>query len=169
MAKNEGKRFEEDFKKSCPDYALVYRLPDSAQSFGGGGKLRFSRKNPFDFILWDSSRSKLYALELKTVSGKSISFERNEDEKGGEIHYHQIQGLNEWNNFNVVCGFLIFFREIETTIFLSIDSFNKLLEVIQKKSFTVSDLETNNIYYERISQSLARTRYRFDIDSFLSK
>lgn len=168
MAKNEGKRFEEDFKKSCPDYSLVYRLPDSAQSFGGGGKLRFSKKNPFDYILWDSKKHKLYALELKTVSGKSISFERDEEDNG-EIHYHQIQGLNEWNHYNIVCGFLIFFREIETTIFLSIDSFNKLVEIIQKKSFNVSDLETNNIYYERITQNKVRTRYRYDINSFLRK
>ena len=71
---NIGKVFEEQIKKSVPDYALLYRLPDAAQSFGGSNTLRFSRKNPFDFLLWDSKRHILYALEMKTVSGKSISF-----------------------------------------------------------------------------------------------
>ena len=91
--KNQGKIFEESIKKSVPDYALLYRLPDAAQSFGGGSNLRFSQKNPFDFLLWDSYKHILYALEAKTVQGQSISFERNKSEHG-EIHYHQISGVN---------------------------------------------------------------------------
>lgn len=58
MAKNVGKIFEEQWKKSTPDYALLYRLPDAAQSFGGSNKLRFSSKNPFDF----------FALGFKTAN-----------------------------------------------------------------------------------------------------
>ena len=72
MAQNIGKVFEEQLKKSIPSYALLYRVPDSAQSFSGGN-LRFSRKNPFDFLLWDSLKHKLYALEVKTVKGKSCN------------------------------------------------------------------------------------------------
>lgn len=170
MAKqNKGKIFELSFKQSVPAYALLYRLPDSAQSFGESKILRFSRKNPFDFILWDSKRHILYALELKTVKGKSISFERNKDETK-EIHYHQIQGLNEWNKFDgIVCGFIIEFREIETTIFIDIKSFNSLIENIGKKSFSYSDLQNNGITYFIIPQTKKRTRYIYNIDSFLSQ
>ena len=30
---NFGKRFEDDFKSSLPDYCLIHRLRDSGQSF----------------------------------------------------------------------------------------------------------------------------------------
>lgn len=169
MSNNVGKLFEEQIKKSVPDYALLYRLPDAAQSFCGNSNLRFSRKNPFDFILWDSKRHILYALEMKTVKGKSISFERS-NEKNKEIHYHQIQGLNKWNRYDgIVCGFIIEFREIETTIFIDIDSFNALTANISKQSFNIDDLINSGLPYFVIRQEKKRTRYIYDIDSFLSK
>lgn len=166
---NIGKIFEQDFKKSVPDYALLYRLPDAAQSFGGSGNLRFSHKNPFDFILWDSKRHILYALEMKTVKGKSISFERSKEENK-EIHYHQIKGLNAWNKYDgIVCGFIIEFREIETTVFIDIDSFNSLVDRTPKKSFNINDIVNSGLPYFIIAQQKKRTRYMYDIDDFLSK
>ena len=92
---NIGKRFEQDWIKSVPDYVGVLRIPDAAQSFYKSSNLRFSRKNPFDFLLWSPNTLTLYTLELKTVKGKSISFERTKDEHG-EIHYHQIVGLENF-------------------------------------------------------------------------
>ena len=169
MARNVGKIFEEQWKKSTPDYALLYRLPDAAQSFGGGSKkLRFSSKNPFDFLLWDSKRRILFALEMKTVSGTSISFERNEDEDR-EIHFHQIQGLNQWNEYDgIVCGFIIEFRKIAKTVFIDIEQFNKIVELIPKKSFNYNDLCAYKIQYTIIGQKKARTRYTYGVDEFLS-
>ena len=166
--KNTGKVFEEQIKKSVPDYALLYRLPDAAQSFGGSSKLRFSSKNPFDFLLWDSRKHILYALEMKTVGGKSISFERDKDEKC-EIHYHQINGLNEWHKYDgIVCGFIIEFRELAKTVFIDIDAFNGLINAIPKKSFNFNDLMEYKVSHTVIAQTKARTRYTYDIDSFLS-
>lgn len=166
---NVGKVFEEQIKKSVPDYALLYRLPDAAQSFGGSNNLRFSRKNPFDFLLWDSKRHILYALEMKTVSGKSISFERNKEENKA-IHHHQINGLNAWNRYDgIICGFIIEFREIETTVFIDIDSFNSLINKIPKKSFNIYDIINSGLPYFIISQHKKRTRYIYDIDNFLSQ
>ena len=89
--------------------------------------MRFSAKNPFDFLLWDSKRHILYALEAKTVSGKSISFERDKEDKG-VIHIHQINGLNSWNKYDgITCGLLIEFRELEKTIFLDIEDMNQVM------------------------------------------
>lgn len=131
--------------------------------------MRFSAKNPFDFLLWDSKLHILYALEAKTVAGKSISFERSKDESG-VIHIHQINGLNSWNKYDgITCGFLIEFREIETTIFLEIDSMNQVMALLSKKSFTIKDLEENNIPFFVIPQKKKRTRYTYDLDYFLSK
>lgn len=167
--KNTGKKFEEDIVKSIPEYAKEHRLPDPPQSFGGSSNLRFSKKNPFDFFLWDSKRKILYALEMKTVQDKSISFEREDGEKR-DIHKHQIDGLNEWNKYDgVICGFIIEFRSIETTIFLDIEAFNKMLVLITKKSFNIQDLDDNAIPYLIIPQYKKRTRYTYDIEYFLEK
>ena len=164
---NVGKRFEADFKKSVPSEHLIYRVPDSAQSFGGSQTLRFSNKNPFDFLLFDTTHRLLYAIELKTVGKKSISFE-NKIGDSGDIHIHQIHGLKEWKQFAyVVCGFIIEFRPIETCIFIDIDSFIRLTSLVGKKSFTICDLEKNNIPYFIVPQHKKRTKYNYDIADLL--
>ncbi len=169
MMNNTGKRFEADFKKSVPSYALLYRLPDSAQAFGGSSNLRFSSKNPFDYLMWDSKKHILYALELKTVAGKAISFERSKEENR-EIHRHQIEGLNKWNEYDgIICGFIIEFRQIETTVFIDIESFNTLIDKVDKKSFNIDDIVNSGLPYFIIPQKKQRTRYIYDIDSLLSQ
>ena len=166
---NIGKVFEEQIKKSIPSYVLLYRLPDAAQSFDRNSGLRFSHKNPFDYIMWDSKQKILFALELKTVQGKSISFERDKTEKG-TIHFHQIDGLNKWNKYDgIICGFFIEFRQLEKTVFIDIDSFNKLISCVQKKSFCFDDLDYFEIPYIIIGQKMNRTRYTYDIESFLKQ
>lgn len=166
--RNTGKIFEEQLQKSVPEYALLYRLHDSAQSFGRSSKLRFSSKNPFDFLMWDSKRHILYALEMKTVKGKCISFERTKEDNY-DIHLHQIDGLNKWNEYDgIVCGFIIEFREIEKTCFIDIADFNKLVNMISKKRFGIDDLDKCKIPYVIIPQKKLRSRYKYDIESFLN-
>lgn len=166
---NVGKKFEKDFSESIPGYVLVHRLPDSAQAFGSNSELRFSNKSPFDFLLWDSHRRVLYALEMKSVSGKTISFERSKEDNGS-IHFHQIEGLNRYNKYEgVICGFVINFRKIETTLFLYIDSFNKLIELVNKKSISYNDIINSQLPYIIIPQTIKRTRYTYDVESLLSK
>ena len=164
---NFGKIFEYSFKKSVPDYALYYRLPDPSQSFGGGN-LRFSSKCPFDCMIFDSKTKILYALELKSVAGKSISFERTKEEKG-EIHFHQIEGLNKWDKYDgTICGFIIEFRELEKTIFINIQEMNMLMKVIQKKSFNFTDLDKYKIQYFIIPQKKLKVNYKYDIHYMLT-
>lgn len=167
MAMSPGKNFEIQWAKSAPDYALVHRLSDSAQSFGRSDNLRFSLKNPFDFFVWDSKRHRPYAFELKTVAGKSISFERTEDDKG-EIHCHQIKGLNAWNKYDgMTCGFIIEFREMELTIFIEIEEFNRLMACVGKKSFNLKDLDDYDIQYFTVPQRKLKSNYRYDMDALL--
>jgi hypothetical protein len=162
-----GQNFEQQIKKSAPDYVLFHRLPDPAQSFINSNQLRFSRKNKFDYIAWDSHRHILYALELKTVKDKSISFERTKGESSKVIHHYQIEGLNEWNKYDgIVCGFIIEFRKIETTVFIDIADFNKLINIIPKKSFNFDDLKEYGIKYQNIDQRKVRTQYTYDLDNF---
>lgn len=170
MALSAGKNFERNFEKSAPDYAKVYRIPDQPQSFNRTANLRFSRKNPFDYLVWDSKRHRLFALELKTVAGKSITFEHTEDERRSDgIHYHQILGLNDWNAYDgIICGFVIEFREMELTIFVDIEAFNRLMECVSKKSFNLKDLDDYDIPYLIIPQRKLKANYRYDMDAFLS-
>lgn len=164
---NIGKKFERCIQKSVPDYVLTYRLPDSAQSFGKTKGLRFSNKSPFDFIFWDSKNRVLYALELKTVSEHSISFERDKEESGN-IHFHQIEGLRTWNKYDgIVCGFIIEFRDLEYTFFISIGEFDRLISKIDKKSFNLKDLEENGIEIIKIPQEKVITNYRYDLSVLL--
>ena len=171
MSKNQGKIFESQWEASVPDYVKIYRPPDQAQSFGdrsSSKKIRFSRKSPFDFLLWDSKNRLLYSLELKTKEGKSISFERTKEDSG-DIHYYQIDELNKWNKFDgIISGLVIEFREIHKVVFIGIDEMNKLMEVIPKKSFCFDDLELYGIEYIPIGCTLLRTRYKYDIDGFLN-
>lgn len=167
MASNTGKIFEQQWKISVPSYVLLCRLPDPAQSFGGSNTLRFSKRNPFDYIMWDSLRHILYALELKTVGGKSISFERTKDSKG-EIHHYQIDGLSEWNQYDgVIAGIVVEFRAIETTVFIDIEAFKRLMDIIPKNSFNMNDLDKYNIRHIIIAQQKLRTKYRYAVEDFL--
>ena len=163
---NVGKIFENGFIKSIPDYAWHIRIPDAAQSFAPNPSLRFSRKNPFDFIVWNPNTLTLYALELKTTKGKSISFERDKKENKA-IHYHQIDGLSRVDKYDgIVSGFVIEFRELTKTVFISISEFNKLISIINKSSINYDDLDTHDIKYIEIPQQLLKTHYQYDIQSF---
>ena len=171
MARSNGKVFENNFEKSAPSYAKAYRIPDPPQSFNRTNNLRFSRKNPFDYFLWDSKNHLLYALELKTVAGKSINFERTEDERKSDgIHYHQAQGLKEYNQYDgLICGFVIEFRGEAKTVFLDIDDYFELIKYVGKKSFCFKDLDAYDIPYVVIPQKIIRVNYRYDIDTFLKE
>ena len=165
---NVGKQFEEQFKNSIRhDEVYYYRLKDSAQSFGRSSALRFSSKNPCDAFIWDAKRRMFFALELKTVAGTSISFERTKEEHG-EIHFHQAEGLNQINKYDhTVCGFVVNFRKVEETYFIPIEVYNKIIEEIPKKSFNVKDLANYDVV--RINAIKKRTRYTYCVEEFMRK
>lgn len=171
MGRGPGKIFESNFEKSAPDYVKAYRIPDPPQSFNRTDNLRFSRKNPFDYFLWDSKHRLLYALELKTVSGKSINFERTEDERKSDgIHWHQAQGLKEYNQYDgLICGFVIEFRGEAKTVFLDINDYFELIKYVGKKSFCFKDLDDYDIPYVMIPQTIIRVNYRYNITPLLEK
>ena len=161
-----GKKFEANWKKSCPDYLLVYRPPDSAQGFdvGASNKLRFSQHSPCDFFMFDSMNRIFYALELKTFQG-SCSFERCKEDKG-IIHYYQIQSLKDFARYDNVCsGFILDFRKSGNTYFLSITEWDDLINSINKKSFNEEDL-LKYCSPILINKKLLRTNYKYDIDKF---
>ena len=169
MARSVGKQFEDNFKKSVPNYILSYRPPDSAQGFdvGSSNKLRFSRHSPCDLMVFDGTRNLFLTLELKTFQG-SCSFERDKNEKG-IIHYYQIEKLKEFANYKrVISGFVLDFRSADHTYFLNINDWDNLISHIEKKSFNEQDL----LEYASpilIEKEKLKVNYRYDVELLLSK
>lgn len=109
----------------------------------------------------------LFCLELKTVAGKSISFERKKEDKG-VIHLYQINFLKDFAKYkNVISGLLIDFRGTNNTWFLNISEWDILISPIEKKSFTESEL----IRYCSpilIEKEKLRVNYRYNVAKFIS-
>lgn len=166
--KNIGKILEQNWQASCPDYLFVYRPPDAAQSFDMSSKLRFSQHSLCDYIMFDGNRNTLWTLELKSVAGMSISFERNKTDKG-VIHYYQIESLKKTSMHKNLCsGFILDFRGSDNTYFLPISQWDKLTNSIDKKSFNEKDLlnYTNSIL---VYKKKLKVNYRYDIERFLNE
>lgn len=163
---NIGKKFEDNWKKSCPSNIFIYRPPDSAQSFDmqSDNILRFSQKSPCDFFIFHGTYGILWCLELKTFEG-SCSFERNKNENG-IIHFHQIENLKLFSKYKNVCsGIILDFRKTDNTYFLWINDWDNLINSINKKSFNEQDLKKycNPIL---ITKKKLKVNYRYDIEKF---
>ena len=115
-------------------------------------------------MMFDGSH--FFCLELKTVSGKSISFERSKNDIG-EIHYHQIEYLKSCLSFeNVIPGLIIDFRDADNTWFLHIKEWDGLINSIDKKSFNESDLLSYS-HPILISKKKLKVNYRYNIQRFI--
>lgn len=169
---NSGKIFENQFKKSVPDYCLLQRLNDSPQSFNQSNLTRFAPKNPCDFFLFDDRLQVLHCWELKTTKYKSISFEKIdiEEKQNKMIHKHQILALIDFSKFeNVDAGFLFNFRDeknnLERTYYQNIKDFMVMYKKINKQSFNELDLLTNNAI--KLDGAKKRIHYTWNVDKLL--
>ena len=83
--RNEGKRFEANFKNSIPKEIYYMRLKDNAGSWQGTSeKARFTPSNACDCIL--HYRGYLFLAELKSYKGKSIPFHCFRDTQLQELY-----------------------------------------------------------------------------------
>lgn len=166
IIKNIGKVLEQNWKNSIPDDIFYYRPPDSAQSFGSNQNLRFSAKSPCDCFIYNGDF--LYALELKSVGTKSISFEREKSDKG-IIHKHQIDNLQKFSTYkNVISGFIFDFRISDKTYFCSIKDFIIMINNLGKKSFNENDLFEFCQPIE-IKKKKLKVNYRYDVKTLLGE
>ena len=171
---NEGKKFEQIFKKSIPDYCLTIRLNDTAQSFKKSNFARFTPKNKCDFVVFNTQTQTLYCLELKSTKYKSISFEDiySDEEQEKMIHKHQILSLIDFSEFNhVISGFILNFRDekndMERTYFQDIRDFLKMCKDIKKKSFNELDLLTHNAM--KIDGERKRINYVWNVEKMFER
>lgn len=172
MKANSGKVFEDQFKKSVPDYCLLQRLNDSPQAFSKSNLTRFTCKTPCDFFMFDNKAGLLYCLELKSTKNTSMTFDDIllEEEQDKMVHKHQILGLASFSKHDrVVAGFLFNFRDEkrqeERTYFQDIRSFVDMTMQIGKKSFNENDLRNGHAI--QVNGVKQRVHYLWDIDGML--
>lgn len=67
--KNNGKRFEEDFKASFGEHIWTYRPPDT----GGGMMARFTSESLCDLMAYNTKTKNFILMELKSTLGTSVS------------------------------------------------------------------------------------------------
>ena len=173
MTKNVGKNFESIIKNNAPSYLKVTRIPDPPQSFTKRSDTRFSKKNPYDFEVFDSKHRINYCWELKSVGQKYITYhtcENDEKEKkSANIQWHQIDGLTKSSEYdNCIAGFLLNFRldnEEQLLYFLNIKDFNKFRNNTSKRSLNIIDISLSGGV--RIDGEKLRKNYRWDLNKFL--
>lgn len=148
---------------------MVYRPPDSAQSFDIDNKdkkkLRFSRKSPADFFFFDGNR--FFVIECKTFQD-SCTFERSKDDPKKIIHFYQIESLLDFSKYkNVVSGFFLDFRKSGKTYFLEINDFKNMSSIISKSSFTEKDM-LNYCSPILLDKKKLKVNYKYNIEKFLN-
>lgn len=157
---NAGKLFENDFKQSVPDTCWIYRLRDNASSFANGDNTRFTSTNICDYIMYDDITRTLFLVECKSTQGTSIPLSMVRD--------NQIKGLKEASEHDLVAGFLINFRNKNNdTFFVLINKFLDMIDSLNKKSFSIKDLE--NIGALKIESNKKRTRYTYNIKKMINE
>lgn len=173
MAKNPGKTFEDDIKKSCQrDGIFVDRVRDNATSYFDVDQIDslYSKENPYDFHIYKYPH--LMCVELKYTKHVSMSIQMDKDDKNKMIKLHQIEALTSAAQFEgVKAGFLFcFYNEnsnSESTYYMPIGNFNTFLRATNKKSINIIDVVTYGCV--KIEQVKLRTHYHYDIKKLFDK
>lgn len=173
MAKNEGKKFESILKSSAPPYLKITRIPDPPQSFTQRDDTKYSKKNPYDFEIFDSLHRIQYSWELKSTSQKYLTYHTSEkdekEKKPANIQWHQIEGLTKASEYdNCLSGFMFNFRldsGEQLLYFMNIKDFNRFRMNTDKKSLNIMDISLNGGI--KIKGEKLRVNYRWNLDEFL--
>lgn len=150
MAKGIGKIFEEEIKASIPPEFYIERYKDDTAGFKGVA-------NPADFRLYKYPN--LFLLELKTHKGKSIPLDK--------IRPNQIQGMYKAYQYEgIYAGFLINFRELEETYYVSVEDLVEFINSTERKSIPVEWCRSNG---DKIEQEKKRVRYTYNLAKFFRR
>lgn len=172
MAKNlnPGKQFEEDFSSSInQDINLLHRLKDTAQSYNQSENTSYTWNNPCDYFIFNGKM--FFCFELKSTKSKSISFQRNKEDKSKRmIKWHQIEKLSEFADYkNVIAGFIFNYRDekndTQRTYFFNIKDFNRVRLSTEKHSVNEIDILLNNAI--KIGGHIKKKYWHWDVDEFL--
>ena len=148
---NEGKRFEENFKKSAKiDNLLLIRLQDAA-GWSDAENTRFTPSNVCDFILYNGIE--MHLIELKSHKSTSIAFNQMK----------QIDKMIKYSYVNLKKYVIIEFRKYTTTVAIPVDKLIEFREATSKKSINLKECaEIGTI----IPQTKKQVNYTYDLSKF---
>jgi len=156
-----GKKFEQDFMNSVPTGFYYYRLRDAA-GWRVGTDTRFTVSNDYDLFMF--ALGFLFALELKTVKGKSIPFSAlNPKQEAGLMKAAAHEGVQS--------GVLVFIRASDEIFWVPIWEWVSAKARLSRKSLGLSELRDIGI---AVSFWRPRTRikvnvYKFVVDTILNR
>lgn len=153
---NEGKKFEEDFKKSVPKSCFYYRFKDGTSSWDKGTNTRFQSKNICDCMVYAYEYGRLYLLELKSHKGKSIPINC--------IKINQIKGLLEAREYHIECYVVFNMRDVNETYAIDIRTLKAYIETTDRKSIPISFMKEVG---ELIPQEKKKVRWKYNLENFL--
>lgn len=146
---NSGKRFEQNFKDSVPEYVWCYRFKDGTSSWAGGDT-RFQATNICDFLVMSDI---MWLLELKHTKGVSLPF--------GNIKDHQIEELYEANQYdNINAGLLVKLRK--NVFYVDINKVKDFIDNADRKSIPLDWFEEYGI---KIPLKMKQVNYTLDLNS----
>jgi len=163
---NNGKRFEEDFKKSIPRDVFYLRLRD-AGGWSNADNTRFTISNICDHIV--HYKGKLFLMELKTHKGKSLPYncidedilhpKKNKNSKKNKDN--KVLILIKHSQYkDVFAYYLVYFSDISETYALSAWHVLEHINAGNRKSIELEYFKEHGIL---IPQWIARTRQRYDV------
>ncbi|ELQ0171766.1 Holliday junction resolvase RecU [Clostridium perfringens] len=154
--KNEGKKFEEDFKSSIPEKYFVYRFKDGTANFNGAKNenVRFQAHNICDFEVF--AEDKLFLFELKSYNGASIPL--------SGIRKTQLEEMLKASNYkNIEPYFLLNFRPLEKVYAIRVQNVQAFIEKAERKSIPVKWCIENGI---EIKGTKKKVRFSYDLEEF---
>jgi penicillin-binding protein-related factor A (putative recombinase) len=150
MPMGPGKKFEQDFQKSVPTGFYYYRLRDAA-GWRVGTDTRFTVSNDYDMFMF--ALGYLFAIELKTVKGKSISFKSlNPNQEMGLMHAAAHEGVQ--------AGVLVFLRASDEIFWVPIWEWVSAKARLSRKSLGQAELRDIGI---AVSFRRPRTRIKVNV------
>lgn len=167
---NEGKRFEENWKKSISKEMYFQRIKDNPSNFGNNSNnaVRFTLNNPYDCFIFYMGY--LFPLELKSTKGTSFSIQKDKKDRSKMIKHHQIEGLLSASKYEgIYAGFVLDFRNEKSnnTYWLDIKDFYIFQNNNDKKSINEKDV----ISYGGIliKKNKKKVNYKYDIIDILNE
>nr|UWD71681.1 MAG: Recombination protein U [Bacteriophage sp.]UWG12430.1 MAG: Recombination protein U [Bacteriophage sp.] len=148
--KNMGKVFEKEFKDSVPADCFLERYKDDTSGFYGVS-------NPADFRLFRFPT--LILIELKSHKGKSFPLSKIRPAQKKAM-------LAAVKYLGVYGGYMINFRDLEETYYLTVYQVDDFEKAGERKSIPVEFCRENGI---RIPSEKKRTLYRYNLSSWLKR
>lgn len=154
--KNEGKKFEEDFKKSIPEKYFVYRFKDGTANFNGtkNENVRFQAHNICDFEVF--AENKLFLFELKSYKGASIPL--------SGIRKTQLEEMLKASNYkNIEPYFILNYRALESVYAIKVQTLQEFIEKAKRKSIPIKWCIENGIEIIGVKK---KVRFRYELEKF---